>query len=122
MVRKVAEGQQLDMDFETRAQTGAMLAGADAATQESCRLWGLETGLCFQLMDDIIDLTADTATIGKPTGSDILGGKRTLVAIHALSQDPAALPAFHSIFGRGDEGKDRLPEVIKELEAVGSLE
>ena len=31
--------------FETCAQTGAMLAGADAATQESCRLWGLETGL-----------------------------------------------------------------------------
>jgi geranylgeranyl diphosphate synthase type I len=146
MVRKVAEGQQLDMDFETRedevseaeylymiegktaamfetcAQTGAMLAGADAATQESCRLWGLETGLCFQLMDDIIDLTADTATIGKPTGSDILGGKRTLVAIHALRQDPATLPAFHAVFGKGEAGTDRLPEVLKELVASGSLE
>jgi geranylgeranyl diphosphate synthase type I len=146
MVRKVSEGQQLDMEFETRddevseaeylhmiegktaamfetcAQTGALLAGADAAMQEDCRMWGLETGLCFQLMDDMIDLTADTATIGKPTGSDILGGKRTLVAIHALRQDPAALPTFHAIFGRGEAGTDRLPEAIKELEAVGSLE
>jgi geranylgeranyl diphosphate synthase type I len=146
MVRKVSEGQQLDMDFETRedevseqeylhmiegktaamfetcAKTGALLAGGDQETQEACRMWGLETGLCFQLMDDIIDLTADTATIGKPTGSDILGGKRTLVAIHALRQDPAALPTFHAIFGKGEEGTARLPEVLKELEAVGSID
>jgi geranylgeranyl diphosphate synthase type I len=73
-------------------------------------------------MDDIIDFTGDTATIGKPAGSDILGGKRTLVAIHALRQDPAALPTFHEIFGRGEDGTDRLPAAIKELEAVGSLE
>jgi geranylgeranyl diphosphate synthase type I len=73
-------------------------------------------------MDDIIDLTQDAATIGKPTGSDILGGKRTLVAIHALRQDPAALPTFHAIFGKGEDGTDRLPEVLKELDAVGSIE
>jgi geranylgeranyl diphosphate synthase type I len=73
-------------------------------------------------MDDIIDLTGDSATIGKPAGSDILGGKRTLVAIHALRQDPAALPTFHAIFGRGEEGTDRLQGAIKELEAVGSIE
>ena len=59
------------------------------------------------------------AKVSRNTG-DVLGGKRTLVAIHALRQDPAALPTFHEIFGKGDEGTARLPEVLKELEAIGS--
>ena len=146
MVRKVSEGQQMDMDFENRsdevseeeyltmisgktaamfetcAQTGAMLAGASEEIQETCRLWGLETGLCFQLMDDLIDITGDTETLGKPAGSDVLEGKRTLMAIHALNQDPNLLPTFHSIFGKGEEGTADLPQAIEEMEAVGSLE
>jgi len=146
MVRKVSEGQQMDMDFENRsdevseeeyltmisgktaamfetcAQTGAMLAGASQDIQETCRLWGLETGLCFQLMDDLIDITGDTETLGKPAGSDVLEGKRTLMAIHALNQDPNKLPTFHAIFGNGEEGAERLSEAISEMENVGSLE
>ena len=146
MVRKVSEGQQMDMDFENRsdgvseaeyitmisgktaamfetcAQTGAMLAGASEEIQETCRLWGLETGLCFQLMDDLIDITGDTVTLGKPAGSDVLEGKRTLMAIHALNQDPSNLPTFHSIFGKGESGSTNLPKAIAEMQAVGSLE
>ncbi len=146
MVRKVSEGQQMDMDFENRsdgvseqeyltmisgktaamfetcAQTGAMLAGASYDIQETCRLWGLETGLCFQLMDDLIDITGDTETLGKPAGSDVLEGKRTLMAIHALNQDPDLLPTFHSIFGRGEVGAPHLAQAISEMEKVGSLE
>ncbi len=146
MVRKVSEGQQMDMDFENRsdgvseeeyitmisgktaamfetcAQTGAMLAGADSSIQETCRMWGLETGLCFQLMDDLIDITGDTETLGKPAGSDVLEGKRTLMAIHALNQDPAKLPTFHEIFGKGESGADRLEQAISEMKSVGSLE
>jgi len=146
MVRKVSEGQQMDMDFENRtdevtekeyltmisgktaamfetcAQTGAMLAGASSEIQETCRLWGLETGLCFQLMDDLIDITGDTETLGKPAGSDVLEGKRTLMAIHALNQDPSNLPTFHSIFGKGEDGVSDLPQAIREMESVGSLQ
>ena len=107
--------------FETCALTGAMLAGASTEIQEACRKWGLETGLCFQLMDDIIDITGDTETLGKPAGSDVLEGKRTLMAIHALKQDPASLPTFHTIFGKGESGKDLLPEAIREMELVGSI-
>mgnify|MGYP001988791706 CR=1 FL=1 len=146
MVRKVSEGQQMDMDFENRsdevseeeyitmisgktaamfetcAQTGAMLAGADNSIQETCRMWGLETGLCFQLMDDLIDITGDTETLGKPAGSDVLEGKRTLMAIHALNQDPVKLPTFHEIFGKGESGADHLQQAISEMKSVGSLE
>lgn len=146
MVRNVSEGQQMDMDFENRedmvseeeylqmisgktaamfetcALTGAMLAGSSNEIQEACRMWGLETGLCFQLMDDIIDITGDTETLGKPAGSDVLEGKRTLMAIHALKQDPADLPTFHAIFGKGESGKDLLPKAIEEMNSVGSIE
>ena len=146
MVRNVSEGQQMDMDFENRedpvseeeylqmiggktaamfetcALTGAMLAGASKDVQEACRMWGLETGLCFQLMDDIIDITGDTETLGKPAGSDVLEGKRTLMAIHALRQNPADLPTFHAIFGKGESGKDQLPKAIEEMNSVGSID
>ena len=85
-------------------------------------MWGLETGLCFQLMDDIIDITGDTETLGKPAGSDVLEGKRTLMAIHALKQNPAELPTFHAIFGKGESGKDLLPKAIEEMNSAGSIE
>ncbi len=95
MVRRVAEGQQEDFDFEKRdyvseeeyiamiagktsamfetcAETGAKLAGADSKTVEEMADWGLKLGLCFQLMDDLIDITGDTETLGKPAGSDVV--------------------------------------------------
>ena len=46
--------------------------------------WGENVGLCFQLMDDLIDATGDSDTLGKPACSDIIEGKQTLIAIHAL--------------------------------------
>jgi geranylgeranyl diphosphate synthase type I len=73
-------------------------------------------------MDDLIDITGDTETLGKPAGSDVLEGKRTMMAIHALNQDPKKLPTFHAIFGKGEEGAAQLSEAISEMEAVGSLE
>ena len=104
MVRKVAEGQQEDIEFETRedvteqdyiemiagktsamfetcARTGAILADANDDVIQNMAEWGLNLGLCFQLMDDLIDITGDTETLGKPAGSDIVQGKMTLIAI-----------------------------------------
>ena len=73
-------------------------------------------------MDDLIDITGNTETLGKPAGSDVLEGKRTLMAIHALNEDPSNLPTFHSIFGNGESGSTDLPQAIAEMKAVGSLE
>ena len=109
MVRRVSEGQQLDIDFEgmesvteeqyiemitgktavmflTCAEIGAYLSGADEETVQCMHDWGLAVGLCFQLMDDLIDALSDSETLGKPCGSDIAQGKRTLMVIHALRQ------------------------------------
>lgn len=147
MVRRVSEGQQEDMSFEDRdevtedeylhmisgktaamfttcARTGALLSGADPTTIDTLASWGENVGLCFQLMDDLIDATGDSKTLGKPACSDVIEGKQTLIAIHALQQDPTGLPTFHEVFGSGDEDTDRdvLDAVVNELESSGSIQ
>ena len=77
-------------------------------------------GLCFQLMDDLIDITGDTETLGKPAGSDIVQGKRTLIAIHALdSGNP--MPSFAEAYGSGECSPDLLASAVQELHDNGSI-
>ena len=144
MVRKVAAGQQEDIEFEARnevsedeyirmiagktsamfetcARTGAILANADSGSISNMAEWGLNLGLCFQLMDDLIDITGDTETLGKPAGSDILQGKMTLIAIHALKSD-AELSNFKKLFGEGKGSDVELAKAVNELEESGSID
>ena len=144
MVRRVAEGQQEDFDFEQRdyvseeeyiamiagktsamfetcAETGAKLAGADSKTVENMAEWGLKLGLCFQLMDDLIDITGDTETLGKPAGSDVVQGKKTLIAIHALDSGND-LPVFSKVYGKGECTDEDLAKAVEELRNNGSID
>ena len=144
MVRNVAEGQQEDFEFEDResvteaeyismiagktsamfetcAETGAILAGADRETVNNMANWGLNLGLCFQIMDDYIDMTSDTETLGKPAGSDIVQGKRTLIAIHAL-ESGADLPTFKKLFGTESTDNSELSTAVQELRNNGSIQ
>ena len=144
MVRRVAEGQQEDFDFEQRdyvseeeyiamiagktsamfetcAETGAKLAGADSEIVENMAEWGLKLGLCFQLMDDLIDITGDTETLGKPAGSDVVQGKKTLIAIHALDSGND-LPAFSKVYGKGECTDEDLAKAVEELRNNGSID
>jgi len=145
MVRKVSEGQQLDIAFEneenvgiadylemidgktavmfqTAAELGALLAGADEDTIEACSIWGREVGMCFQLMDDLLDILSEDDTIGKPKGSDIAQGKKTLIALHALEQSGEGLQTFLEVFGKGDKvSKFDIERAIEALEELGSI-
>ena len=126
MVRKCSEGQQLDIEFESRevvseeeytemihgktaamfltcAEVGSHLAGADKEIIQCMHDWGLALGLCFQLMDDIIDVMSDTDTLGKPSGSDVAQGKRTLMVIHALRQPSSqSKDDLLAVLGKGE--------------------
>ena len=64
--------------FHICAELGARVAGADEEVIECLVDWGLSVGLCFQLMDDLIDVLSDSETLGKPTGSDVAQGKTDL--------------------------------------------
>ena len=144
MVRNVADGQQEDISFETRDQvteedyiamitgktsvmfetcagTGAILSGASDDVVRNMKNWGLNLGLCFQLMDDLIDITGDTKTLGKPAGSDIVQGKKTLIAIHAL-QCGDDMPYFSKAYGSGECSDEELINAVKELYDSGSIQ
>jgi farnesyl diphosphate synthase len=72
-------------------EAGAIVAGAAADDRARLRRFGEKIGLAFQLADDILDLTADAATMGKATGKDAGRGKGTLVGLHGLCWAEAIL-------------------------------
>ena len=86
--------------------------------------WGLHLGLCFQLMDDLIDVVSDSTTLGKPSGSDIAQGKRTLMVIHALKQpDSEAKKDLLNVLGSQDEADEgKIAKGIESLHELGSID
>ncbi|MCH5326398.1 MAG: polyprenyl synthetase family protein [Duncaniella sp.] len=106
----IYEGQQYDMDFETRTDVtieeymemirlktsvllgcacamGALMADADMETQLRFFDYGVNLGLAFQLQDDYLDTYGNPETFGKAIGGDILNDKKTWLLIMALSED-----------------------------------
>ncbi len=63
---------------------GAMVSGANAKIVQQLRLYGYYVGMAFQLTDDVLDITGDEKTLGKPAGSDLQQGNVTLPVIYAL--------------------------------------
>lgn len=108
MAAQVCEGQQYDMDFETRqkvsvvdytqmidlktsallagsAEIGAVMAGASADDAQKINRFATELGLAFQLQDDLLDSYGDER-LGKKIGGDILEGKKTYLMVTAMSK------------------------------------
>ena len=106
---EVCEGQQLDMNFESRQKVsqeeylhmirlktavllgfslelGAMLAGAPEAAAKQLYQFGTNIGIGFQLQDDLLDVYADKTKFGKQVGGDILSNKKTFLLINALEK------------------------------------
>ncbi|ATC64920.1 polyprenyl synthetase [Nibricoccus aquaticus] len=63
---------------------GGLCAGLDAPALDTLRVLGRELGLTFQIIDDILDATADSATLGKTAGKDAKADKTTFVKLHGL--------------------------------------
>jgi octaprenyl-diphosphate synthase len=70
--------------FEAAARIGAVIAGADAATESACARYGASLGTAFQMIDDVLDYSGNASDIGKRLGDDLREGKATLPLIHAL--------------------------------------
>ena len=104
---EICEGQQFDLDFETQEnvtieeymnmirlktavmfagclQAGAILVGADTASQQALYDFGIHLGLAFQLADDVLDVYGDERTFGKAIGGDIRDNKKTYIYLKAL--------------------------------------
>ncbi len=70
--------------LEAALVCGGLVGGADAATVATLRRAGRALGLAFQIIDDVLDATADSATLGKTAGKDARAGKATFVKLHGL--------------------------------------
>ena len=106
---EIYEGQQYDMDFESRGDVtveeyiamirlktsvllgcackmGALIGGADEVTAQRFYEIGENLGLAFQLQDDMLDVWGDEATFGKAIGGDIMNNKKTFLLINACQR------------------------------------
>ena len=72
--------------FGSAAYGGALIGGKDKDEANDLRQMAIWVGLGFQIWDDYLDATASAEVLGKPSGSDIRQGKRTLLVIEALSR------------------------------------
>jgi octaprenyl-diphosphate synthase len=72
--------------FSVCMRLGAILGGATAAQEEALAHYGHDLGMAFQIVDDVLDLTASEDMLGKPVASDLREGKATMAVIHALER------------------------------------
>ena len=76
--------------FSVCMRMGAILGGATPEQEESLAQYGRDLGMAFQIVDDVLDLTASESILGKPVASDLREGKVTMAVIHALERCTAA--------------------------------
>ncbi|MBY0346331.1 MAG: polyprenyl synthetase family protein, partial [Neisseriaceae bacterium] len=70
--------------FESAAQIGGVIAGASQVQEQALANYGLNLGIAFQIVDDILDYTGDVTLLGKSLGDDLSEGKVTLPLIYAM--------------------------------------
>jgi geranylgeranyl diphosphate synthase type II len=70
--------------IKSSARIGAILAGADEAGQDAVSEYAMELGLCFQIVDDLLNATSTREALGKSAGSDAEQGKATFVGVYGL--------------------------------------
>ncbi|TGC11443.1 polyprenyl synthetase family protein [Methanolobus halotolerans] len=138
--RDICEGQWMDVEFENRmdvtkeeylemiekktgvlyaasCQIGAILGGASDEVADILYEFGRLIGIAFQIYDDVIDMITPEEILGKIRGSDLMEGKKTLIAIHALNNGVEL-----DIFGKGNASDEEINNAVHMLEDSGSIE
>lgn len=140
---EVCEGQQMDMDFETKSRVsedqylemirlktavllgfslefGAILARASEQDRKALYEFGVNIGVGFQLMDDLLDVYADQKKFGKTVGGDIVSNKKTYLLIKALEKKKPELGKWLS--AKKFEKKKKVAAVTKIYDSLGIRE
>jgi geranylgeranyl diphosphate synthase type II len=144
---EVCEGQQYDVDFETRddvslseyvtmidyktavligaaMKMGAMVAGASKKCQESIYAFGRNLGIAFQLQDDYLDAFGNPDSFGKQLGGDIIANKKTFLYLTAIHQgnDTQADELMNLFSISPKDPTDKIKSVISIFESTGAAE
>ena len=141
---RLCEGQFLDLSFEAAARVtladyelmiagktaalvsastavGALLGGARRRVVDTYREFGLQLGLAFQIVDDILGIWGDPEVTGKSIASDILERKKSYPVLCALQwESEHHLSDLHRLYGEKTLGESDLPAVILLLERAGA--
>ena len=136
---EVCEGQQYDVDFETRndvtisqyikmieyktavligasLQMGAIIADASQSCQEKIYAFGKNLGIAFQLQDDYLDAFGNPLTFGKQVGGDIIANKKTFLYLTALQKStPAEAQELSSLFATMPKDPSEKITAVKEI-------
>ncbi len=109
--------------LESSTKAGAIVGGGSREMVRCLGRFGKYCGLAFQLVDDILGLTSDEKTLGKPIGSDIREGKRTLIIVHFFNQASNEEKAkVLSVLGDKTASWSRISNAIKLIDSRGSIE
>jgi len=142
--KEVCEGQQYDLNYEVQAHVslndymnmirlktavlfaaslkiGAIIAGADATDIKNLHLFGENTGMAFQLRDDLLDVYGIEEKFGKKTGGDILANKKTFLYLKAFEvAEGATRDKLNSYFIKNKYDREtKIKEVIEIYNQLG---
>lgn len=139
---EVCEGQQMDMDFESRddvsideyikmitlktsvllacsLKMGALLGGATEGNAGKLYEFGKNLGIAFQLQDDYLDAFGATEKLGKQNGGDIIANKKTYLLLKALENaDASQRDAINNWLSK--EGSEKVPAMLQLFKATGA--
>ena len=144
---EVCEGQQYDIDFETRTdvsipeylkmieyktavlvaaamQMGAIVADASKENQQKCYDFGRNLGIAFQLQDDFLDAFGDSKTFGKQVGGDIIENKKTYLYLKAMALGSESdKRKLKTLYGKNSVHSDeKIATVLQIFEQTGATE
>lgn len=104
-------------------QSGAIIANASKIKEKALSSYGLNLGMAFQIVDDLLDYTADTRILGKTTGVDLKEGKLTLPVIYALERaNPKDKSWMIGLIKNQAYRENDFEKLIELLENYGGLE
>jgi octaprenyl-diphosphate synthase len=125
----VSESQYLDIIqrktaflFSACCEVGAILGGATEVEQKSLSDYGMNLGMAFQVIDDLLDFTSTDDALGKGTGVDLLGGKVTLPLIHLVASQPSMREVIQTVITQGTYESVSRNELHQAVERVGGIE
>jgi geranylgeranyl diphosphate synthase type I len=98
---------------------GAYLAGAGDGQAAALSAFAEPLGIAFQFRDDLLGTFGDRRAMGKPAGSDLRRGKRTLLVVEAM-REPKAREAIERVLGRRDATDDEIASAVALLEGSGA--
>jgi octaprenyl-diphosphate synthase len=109
--------------FSVCMRLGAILGEATPAQEEALAKYGHDLGMAFQIVDDVLDLTASEDVLGKPVASDLREGKATMAVIHALERctSPERVKIETILRDRAFNGVTHA-DILGILERYGSLQ